>query len=177
MGGMHTWLWVSCIPILWMRCCRWRVCRRRFDAPCPARIVIDAIRNDWDGGAKDSAAEPAHSRGDALSMSSNPSCVRRTRLRSKTDEVLDKFVEQPSRPMTPRRSYALEASYDYDPPNWKNQGALLAINSADDQINRLSWEQEIKSAWPRNRDRSATKRAARQPHAGGVVERSVSGPP
>src|SRR5438067_8065661 len=57
---------------------------------------------------------------------------------AKTDEVLDKFIEQIVKTDDANDVlYALEASHDYDPsPNLeKIQAQLLAINSADDLIN------------------------------------------
>src|SRR5262249_13462013 len=57
---------------------------------------------------------------------------------AKTDQVLDKFVEQIVKTDDANDVlYALEASHDYDPgPNLeKIQAPLLAINSADDLIN------------------------------------------
>src|SRR3954451_18983171 len=57
---------------------------------------------------------------------------------AKTDEVLDKFVEQIVKADDANDVlYAVEASHDYDPgPNLeKIQAQLLAINSADDLIN------------------------------------------
>ena len=57
---------------------------------------------------------------------------------AKTDEALDKFVEQIVK-MDDANDvlYAIEASHDYDPgPNLeKIRAPLLAINSADDLIN------------------------------------------
>jgi homoserine O-acetyltransferase len=72
-------------------------------------------------------------------MSSNP-VLRQKDAPSlvKTDEVLDKFVEQIVKTDDANDVlYALEASHDYDPgPNLeKIQAQLLAINSADDLIN------------------------------------------
>ena len=72
-------------------------------------------------------------------MSSNP-VLRQKDAPSlaKTDEVLDKFVEQIVKTDDANDVlYALEASHDYDPgPNLeKIQAPLLAINSADDLIN------------------------------------------
>jgi len=72
-------------------------------------------------------------------MSSNP-VVRQKDAPSlaKTDEVLDKFVEQIVKTDDANDIlYALEASHDYDPgPNLeKIRAPLLAINSADDLIN------------------------------------------
>jgi homoserine O-acetyltransferase len=84
-------------------------------------------------------------------MSSNP-VLRQKEAPSlaKTDEVLDKFVEQIVKTDDANDVlYALEASHDYDPgPSLeKIQAPLLAINSADDLINppELSiLEREIK---------------------------------
>jgi homoserine O-acetyltransferase len=72
-------------------------------------------------------------------MSSNP-VLRQKDAPSlaKTDEVLDKFVEQIVKTDDANDVlYALEASHDYDPgPNLeKIHAPLLAINSADDLIN------------------------------------------
>src|SRR5215469_2044649 len=72
-------------------------------------------------------------------MSSNP-VLRQKDAPSlaKTDEVLDKFVEQIVKTDDANDVlYALEASHDYDPgPNLeKIRAPLLAINSADDLIN------------------------------------------
>ena len=72
-------------------------------------------------------------------MSSNP-VLRQKDAPSlaKTDEVLDKFVDQIVKTDDANDVlYALEASHDYDPgPNLeKIRAPLLAINSADDLIN------------------------------------------
>jgi len=75
---------------------------------------------------------------------------------AKTDEVLDKFVEQIVKTDDANDVlYALEASHDYDPgPNLeKIRAPLLAINSADDLINPPELgilEREIKRV-PRSR--------------------------
>jgi len=144
MGGMHTWLWGELHPDF-------------IDALMPLaslptqisgrnrawrRMVIDAIRNDpaWDGG--DYKTQPPSLRTAAQMlwfMSSNP-VLRQKDAPSlaKTDEVLDKFVQQIVKTDDANDVlYALEASHDYDPgPNLeKIQAPLLAINSADDLIN------------------------------------------
>src|SRR5438093_13789387 len=90
-------------------------------------------------------------------MSSNPVLRQKeaTTL-AKTDEVLDKFVEQILKTADANDVlYALEASHDYDPgPNLEKISApLLAINSADDLINPPELgilEREIKRV-PRGR--------------------------
>ena len=72
-------------------------------------------------------------------MSSNPVLRQKDApTLAKTDEVLDKFVEQIVKTDDANDVlYALEASHDYDPgPNLeKIQVPLVAINSADDLIN------------------------------------------
>jgi homoserine O-acetyltransferase len=109
------------------------------------RMVIDAIRNDpaWNGGEYPAAAGQPPSLRTAAEMlwfmSSNP-VLRQKEAPSlaKTDEVLDKFVEQIVKTDDANDVlYAIEASRDYDPgPDLeKIRAPLLAINSADDLIN------------------------------------------
>jgi len=90
-------------------------------------------------------------------MSSNPVLRQKDApTLAKTDEVLDKFVEQIVKTDDANDVlYALEASHDYDPgPNLeKIRVPLLAINSADDLINPPELgilEREIKRV-PRGR--------------------------
>jgi homoserine O-acetyltransferase len=72
-------------------------------------------------------------------MSSNPVLRQKEApTLAKTDELLDKFVEQILKTDDANDVlYAVEASHDYDPgPNLeKIRAPLLAINSADDLIN------------------------------------------
>jgi len=72
-------------------------------------------------------------------MSSNPVLRQKEApTLAKTDEVLDKFVEQIVKTDDANDVlYAVEASRDYDPgPNLERiRAPLLAINSADDLIN------------------------------------------
>jgi len=144
MGGMHTWLWgelhpdfmdalmpLASLPIqISGRNRAWR------------RMVIDAIRNDpaWTDG--DYKTQPPSLRTAAEMlwfMSSNPVLRQKDApTLAKTDEVLDKFVEQIVKTDDANDVlYALEASHDYDPgPNLeKIEAPLLAINFADDLIN------------------------------------------
>jgi homoserine O-acetyltransferase len=144
MGGMHTWLWGEMHPDF-------------MDALMPLaslptqisgrnrgwrRMVIDAIRNDpaWKGG--DYAEQPPALRTAAEMlwfMSSNPVLRQKEApTLAKTDEVLDKFVQQIIKADDANDVlYALDASRDYDPgPGLeKIQAPLLAVNSADDLIN------------------------------------------
>jgi homoserine O-acetyltransferase len=147
MGGMHTWLWGELHPDF-------------MDALMPLaslptqisgrnrgwrRIVIDAIRNDpaWNGGEYPAGAGQPPSLRTAAEMlwfmSSNPVLRQKDApTLAKTDEVLDKFVDQIVKSDDANDVlYALEASHDYDPgPSLeKIQAPLLAINFADDLIN------------------------------------------
>src|SRR6201982_1467690 len=144
MGGMHTWLWGelhpdfmdALIPLASLptqisgRNRAWR------------RVIIDAIRNDpaWNDGEYKTQPPSLRTAAEMLwFMSSNP-VLRQKDAPSlaKTDEVLDKFVEQIVKTDDANDVlYALDASHDYDPgPNLeKIRAPLLAINSADDLIN------------------------------------------
>jgi len=144
MGGMHTWLWGEAHPDF-------------MDALMPLaslptqisgrnrgwrRMIIDAIRNDpaWKGGEYKTQPPSLRTAAEMLwFMSSNPVLRQKEApTLAKTDEVLDKFVEQIVKADDANDVlYALEASHDYDPgPNLeKIRTPLLAINSADDLIN------------------------------------------
>ena len=144
MGGMHTWLWGELHPAF-------------MDALMPLaslptqisgrnrgwrRMVIDAIRNDpdWNDGEYETQPSSLRTAAEMLwLMSSNP-VLRQNEAPTlaKTDEVLEKFVDQIVKADDANDVlYALEASHDYDPgPNLdKIRAPLLAINSADDLIN------------------------------------------
>lgn len=105
-------------------------------------MVIDAIRNDpaWNGGEYKTQPPSLRVAAEMLwFMSSNPVLSQKDApTLAKTDEVLDKFVDQIVKTDDANDVlYALEASRDYDPgPNLeKIRAPLLAINSADDLIN------------------------------------------
>src|ERR1700731_772231 len=144
MGGMHTWLWGeqhpdfmdALVPLASLptqvsgRNRAWR------------RVIIDAIRNDpaWSGGDYKSQPPSLRTAAEMLwFMSSNPVLRQKEApTLAKTDEVLDKFVEQIVKADDADDVlYALEASHDYDPgPNLeKIRARFVAINSADDLIN------------------------------------------
>ncbi len=144
MGGMHTWLWGETRPEFMDALMPLASLPTQISGRNRAwrRIIIDAIRNDpaWNGG--DYKTQPPSLRTAAQMlwfMSSNPVLRQKDApTLAKTDEVLDKFVEQIAKDDdTNDVLYALEASRDYDPgPNLeKIRAPLLAINSADDLIN------------------------------------------
>jgi homoserine O-acetyltransferase len=147
MGGMHTWLWGELHPDFMDALMPLASLPTQISGRNRAwrRLVIDAIRNDpaWEGGEYPAGAgQPPSLRTAAETlwfMSSNP-VLRQKDAPSlaKTDEVLDKFVEQIVKTDDANDVlYALEASHDYDPgPGLeKIRAPLLAINSADDLIN------------------------------------------
>jgi homoserine O-acetyltransferase/O-succinyltransferase len=144
MGGMHTWLWGEVHPDFMDALMPLASLPTQISGRNRAwrRMVIDAIRNDpaWSDG--DYKTQPPSLRTAAEMlwfMSSNPVLRQKDApTLAKTDEVLDKFVEQIVKTDDANDVlYALEASHDYDPaPNLeKIQTPLLAINSADDLIN------------------------------------------
>jgi homoserine O-acetyltransferase len=162
MGGMHTWLWGELHPDFMDALMPLASLPTQISGRNRAwrRTIIDAIRNDpaWNGG--EYKTQPASLRTAAEMlwfMSSNPVLRQKDApTLAKTDEALDKFVEQIVKTDDANDVlYAIEASHDYDPgPNLeKIQAPLLAINSADDLINPPELgilEREIKRV-PRGR--------------------------
>jgi homoserine O-acetyltransferase/O-succinyltransferase len=144
MGGMHTWLWGELHPDFMDALMPLASLPTQISGRNRAwrRTVIDAIRNDpaWNDGEYKSQPPSLRTAAEMLwFMSSNPALRQKDAPSlAKTDEVLDKFVEQIVKTDDANDVlYALEASHDYDPgPNLeKIQAHLLAINSADDLIN------------------------------------------
>jgi homoserine O-acetyltransferase len=144
MGGMQTWLWGELHPdfmdaLMPLASLPWQISGRN---RAWRRMVIDAIRNDtaWNGGEYKTQPPGLRTAAEMLwFMSSNPVLRQKEApTLAKTDELLDKFVEQIVKTDDANDVlYAVEASRDYDPgPNLeKIRTPLLAINSADDLIN------------------------------------------
>ena len=144
MGGMHTWLWGEQHPefmdaLLPLASLPTQISGRN---RVWRRLVIDAIRNDpaWQGG--DYKIQPPSLRTAAEMlwfMSSNPALRQKEApTLAKTDEVLDKFVDQIVKTDDANDVlYAVEASHDYDPSGGMEriEAMLLAINAADDERN------------------------------------------
>ena len=144
MGGMHSWLWGELHPEFMDALMPLASLPTQISGRNRAwrRMVIDAIRNDpaWQGGEYETQLPSMRTAAEMLwFMSSNPVLRQKDApTLAKTDEVLDKFVEQIVKTDDANDVlYALEASHDYDPgPNLeKIRAPLLAINSADDLIN------------------------------------------
>ncbi|HEX6832707.1 MAG TPA: alpha/beta fold hydrolase [Rudaea sp.] len=145
MGGMHTWLWGEKYPDM-------------MDALMPLaslpvqisgrnrmmrKMMADAIRNDpdWNGG--DYKQPPAHGLTAALDilliMGSSPlQWQKEAPDRASADKFLDerlaKYLKEDD---ANDLLYQIESSWDYDPQARLRtiRAPLLAINSADDQIN------------------------------------------
>jgi homoserine O-acetyltransferase/O-succinyltransferase len=144
MGGMHTWLWGELHPDFMDALMPLASLPTQISGRNRAwrRMVSDAIRNDpaWNGGEYKTQPPSLRTAAEMLwLMSSNPVLRQKDApTLEKTDEVLDKFVEQIVKTDDANDVlYALEASHDYDPgPNLEKIIApLLAINFADDLIN------------------------------------------
>ena len=144
MGGMHTWLWGESHPEFMDALMPLASLPTQISGRNRAwrRIIIDAIRNDpaWTGGEYKTQPPSLRTAAEMLwFMSSNPVLRQKEApTLAKTDEVLDKFVEQIVKADDANDVlYALEASHDYDPGSSleKIRAPLLAINSADDLIN------------------------------------------
>jgi len=144
MGGMHTWLWGELHPDFMDALMPLASLPTQISGRNRAwrRTVIDAIRNDpaWNGGEYKTEPPSLRTAAEMLwFMSSNPVLRQKEApTLAKTDEVLDKFVQQTVKTDDANDVlYAVEASRDYDPgPNLeKIRAPLLAINSADDLIN------------------------------------------
>ncbi|MGE5209538.1 MAG: alpha/beta fold hydrolase [Alphaproteobacteria bacterium] len=162
MGGMHTWLWGELHPDFMDALMPLASLPTQISGRNRAwrRMVIDTIRNDpaWNGGEYKTQPPSLRTAAEMLwFMSSNPVLRQKEApTLAKTDEVLDKFVDQIVKADDANDVlYAVEASYDYDPgPKLeKIRAPLLAINSADDLINPPELgilEREIKRV-PRGR--------------------------
>ena len=144
MGGMHTWLWGELHPDFMDALMSLASLPTQISGRNRAwrRMVIDAIRNDpaWNGGEYKTQPPSLRTAAEMLwFMSGNPVLRQKDApTLAKTDEVLDKFVEQIVKTDDANDVlYALEASHDYDPGAnlEKIRAPLLAINSADDLIN------------------------------------------
>jgi homoserine O-acetyltransferase/O-succinyltransferase len=144
MGGMHTWLWGELHPDFMDALMPLASLPTQISGRNRAwrRMVVDTIRNDpaWESGDYKTQPPSLHTAAEMLwFMSSNPVLRQKEApTLAKTDELLDKFVEQILKTDDANDVlYAVEASHDYDPgPNLaKIRAPLLAINSADDLIN------------------------------------------
>ncbi|MBV8837086.1 MAG: hypothetical protein JO000_11140 [Alphaproteobacteria bacterium] len=105
------------------------------------RMAIEAIRNDpdWNGGNYEKNptrwiyAAPAG----AMMVESSISLLRQAPSRAAGDRLYGEMVERARKLDANNQLYATEAVMDYDPSGLleKIKAPLLAINSADDEVN------------------------------------------
>jgi homoserine O-acetyltransferase len=144
MGGMHTWLWGEKYPdfmdaLMPLASLPVQIAGRN---RMMRRMVIDPIRNDPDWNNGDYKSQP---RGlttaiyTLLFMSSSPlQWYKQAPTRDTADSFFDDQVRrQLARTDANDMLYAFDASRNYDPaPNLESiKAPLIAINSADDQVN------------------------------------------
>jgi homoserine O-acetyltransferase len=145
MGGMHTWLWGEMFPgfmdaLMPLASLPTQIAGRN---RMMRRMVIDSIRSDpeWKGG--EYAAPPRAGLTAAiytlLFMTSSPLQWQKT---APTREAADRFFDEQVRTRLESMDandtlYQFDASRDYDPgPELEAiRAPLVAINSADDQVN------------------------------------------
>jgi len=143
MGGMQTWMWGGMYPDF-------------MDGLVPIasqptaisgrnwifrRMAIEAIRNDpdWNGGNYEKNptrwiySAPAGN----MMVESTISLLRQAPSREAGDKLYREMVERASKLDANNQLYATEAVMDYDPSREleKIKAPLLAINSADDEVN------------------------------------------
>ena len=144
MGGMHTWMWATRYPDF-------------MDAAMPLaslpvqiagrnrffrRMVIDSIRNDPDWRNGEYVAQPRGLTAAVYTLLFMTSVPLQWQKTAPTRDAADRFFDQTVAQRTAANDandmlYQFDASRDYDPqPDLeKITCALLAINSADDQVN------------------------------------------
>lgn len=144
MGGMHTWVWGEKYPdfmdaLLPLASLPVQIAGRN---RMMRRMVIDPIKNDPDWNNGEYKTQP---RGlttaiyTLLFMSSSP---LQWHKQAPTRDTADRFFDDQMRRQLARTDandmlYGFDASRDYDPaPNLESiRAPLIAINSADDQVN------------------------------------------
>jgi homoserine O-acetyltransferase len=144
MGGMHTWMWGEKYPsfmdgLVPLASLPVQIAGRN---RMMRKMMMDNIRNDpgWRGG--DYTAQP-HGLATALQllfmMTSSP---RYLQTIAPTRDSADAYIEKWQKDAFARYDandflYAFDASRDYDPSRGLDRitAPLLAINSADDQVN------------------------------------------
>jgi homoserine O-acetyltransferase len=144
MGGMHTWVWGEKYPdfmdgLVPLACVPSAIAGRN---RMLRRMVIDDIRNDplWMGGEYNTQPPGLRSAIQVLLfMISSPLQWQKA---APTRDDADRFLEEQMRSRLAGADandflYAFEASREYDPSIGleKITAPLLAINSADDQVN------------------------------------------
>jgi len=144
MGGMHTWMWGELYPdfmdaLMPLACLPMQIAGRN---RMTRRMIMDAIRNDpeWqDGEYKIQPRGLTSAIYTLLFMISSPlQWQQQAPTLTEADRLFDKMVEDFATDLDANDLlYQVDASRDYDPAPALEQitAPLLAINSADDQVN------------------------------------------
>jgi homoserine O-acetyltransferase len=143
MGGMHTWMWGEMYPdfmdgLVPIASQPIAISGRNWIV---RRIEIEAIRNDpdWNGGNyQNNPTRWAFTAPLTALMTDSAVFLQQSApSRDTGDALYRKMVDEASRRDANDQLYAIEAAMDYDPSKdiEKIKARLLAINSADDEIN------------------------------------------
>ena len=144
MGGMHTWVWGEKYPeftdaLMPLASLPVQIAGRNRTM---RRMVIDSIRNDPDWNNGEYKSQPRGLTAAVYTLLFMTSSPLQWQKQAPTREAADRFFDnlvsgQLRRADANDMLYAFDASRDYDPaPKLENiRAPLLAINSADDQVN------------------------------------------
>lgn len=144
MGGMHTWLWGEKYPnfmdaLMPLASLPVQIAGRN---RMTRRMVIDSIRNDPDWKNGEYKSQPRGLTAAIYTLLFMTSSPLQWQKQAPTRDAADRFFDDMVRRQLARTDandmlYAFDASRDYDPaPNLESiKAPLIAINSADDQVN------------------------------------------
>ena len=145
MGCMHSWVWGERYPdfvdgLVPLACVPTQIAGRN---RMLRKMLIDAIRDDPDWRGGDYTAPPVRGLRTALAvlffMTSSPLTQQKAApTRDAADASITRYVDDRLRTMDANDMlYAFDASRDYDPSAKLEsiRAAVLAINSADDEVN------------------------------------------
>ena len=145
MGGMQSWMWGYQYPdfmdaIMPLASLPVEIAGRN---RMMRKLIIDAVKNDpaWNGGNYDKKPMTGMqaASGALMFMTSSPLQMQKSaETREESEKMLAAIIDRYSHALDPNDAiYAFEASRNYNPqPHLeKIKAPLLAINSADDQVN------------------------------------------
>ncbi len=144
MGAMHSWVFGEMYPgfmdaLMPLASAPVEIAGRN---RMLRRMVIDSIRDDPDWKNGDYEKPPVHGLTSAqyglTMMTSSPlQMLKQSPTRAQADEAFDRIKERAARTDANDMLYQFESSTDYNPsPELeKIQARLIAVNSADDQVN------------------------------------------
>ena len=184
MGAMHSWMFGEMYPdfvdaLMPLASAPVEIAGRN---RMLRRMVIDSIRDDpeWKNGEYDKPPHGLLSAQYALTMmtSSPLQMLKQLPTREQADAAFDKLKERAWRADANDMLYQFESSTDYNPePELeKIKARLIAVNSADDQVNPPElgiMEQEIKARekWAVRTDSDQRSDAGpRHAHRGQIME-------